>query len=48
MAWLKQHPASARFKIRFRRGGQPFKKTVKTLNGSEAEAILIRLEWTHL
>ncbi len=44
MAWLEQHPTSGRFKICFRWGGQQFKKTVKTTNRSEAEAILIRLE----
>src|SRR5262245_22062252 len=44
MAWLEQHPTSDRFKICFRWGGQQFKKTVKTTNRSEAEAILLRLE----
>ena len=44
MAWLEQHPTSGRFKIRFRWGGQQLKKTVKTTNRSDAEAILLRLE----
>lgn len=44
MAWLEQHPTSGRFKICFRWGGQQLKKTVKTTNRSDAEAILIRLE----
>lgn len=44
MAWLEQHPTSGRFKICFRWGGKQFKKTVKTTNRSDAEAILIRLE----
>jgi len=43
-AGLEQHPASSRFKICFRWGGQQFKRTVKTTNRSEAQAILLRLE----
>lgn len=46
MAWLEQHPSSGRFKICFRWGGKQFKKTVKTSNRSDAEAILLRLEET--
>jgi hypothetical protein len=44
MAWLEQHPTSSRFKICFRWGRQQFKRTVKTTNRSEAQAILLRLE----
>ena len=44
MAWLEQHPTSGRFKICFRWGGHQFKKTVKTTNRSDAEAILVRLK----
>ena len=44
MAGLEQHPASSRFKICFRWGGQQFKRTVKTTNRSEAQAILLRQE----
>ena len=43
-AGLEQRPASSRFKIYFRWGGQQFKRTVKTTNRSEAQAILLRLE----
>ena len=44
MAWLEQHPTSGRFKICFRWSGQQFKKTIKSTNRSDADAIMRRLE----
>src|SRR3954469_25045751 len=44
MAWLEQHPTSGRFKICFRWGGRQFKKTVKTTDRREAEAIVRRVD----
>ena len=44
MAWLEQHPTSRRFKVCFRWGGRQYKKTVKTTDPEEADAIRVRLE----
>ena len=44
MAWLEEHPTSGHFKICFRWGGRKLKKTVKTTNRQEAQAILLRLD----
>jgi hypothetical protein len=46
MAWLEKHPTSGRFKICFRWAGQQFKKTVKTTDRGEAEAIALRVDVT--
>ena len=44
MAWLEQHPTSGHFKICFRWAGKKQKKTIKTTNRKDAEAILLRFE----
>lgn len=44
MASLERDTASGNFRIRFRLGNRPFKRTLKTTSQREAEAILTRLE----
>jgi hypothetical protein len=44
MAWLEKHPTSGRDKICFRWKARQHKKTVKTTEQGDAEAILRRLE----
>ncbi|HEV3085131.1 MAG TPA: hypothetical protein VGY66_35550, partial [Gemmataceae bacterium] len=44
MSWLEEHPTSGHFKICFRWGNQKRKKTVKTGDRKEAEAVLGRFE----
>jgi hypothetical protein len=44
MAWLEQDPTSGRFKICFRWGDRQFKKTVKTNDLQQGQAILLRAE----
>lgn len=46
MAWLEKHPTSGRYKICFRWSGSQYKKTVKTTNRDEAEAIARRVDET--
>jgi integrase len=46
MAWLERHPTSGRYKVCFRWAGRQFKKTVRTTDPHEAEAVLRRVEET--
>jgi integrase len=44
MAWIDKHPTSDRFRICFRWGGRKHKKTLRTTDRDEAEAVLRRFE----
>jgi hypothetical protein len=44
MAWLEEHPTSGHFKLCFRWGGRKFKRTVRTADRRDAEAIRARVE----
>ncbi len=46
MAWLERHPTSARFKVCFRWAGRRHKKTDRTTDPREAEAVRERGEET--
>ncbi len=48
MASLKQHPESGQYHLRFRFEGQSYRRSLKTGNRREAEAVLARAEETML
>src|SRR5690349_6559866 len=46
MASLERDPSSGRYKVRFRLHGVRYKRSIKTKDGKEARATIVRLEET--